>query len=436
VTLNSVQNAYPIATTGPLAPPEPTVPENVYTTWLGITDRQVQEEIEAGTADAFSAVGYAAKVALYNGWNFFTAGFVGRQAERYQATVDGELTDSNYMTASLIDGVTSIAAIAVTGRAASALGGASGGVWTEAAVGAKIGAQFTIIQKGGELGTYTATDYLPGQTGLSVDYARETIIELATSTVAGAGLGFVGPILSRIPRANYKIVWNSPTTNNSLPFRLVEPTIPTKGLKLLGTEADTTGGSILKNAGGTLRAGSIEIHIPESQSMTVADATDWLVQQAAKIPQMLNKIASLREQAIQAVTLKNALVTASRNAMQNTSAAAQLNLTKPIRSFNEMVQARMDEYAGNALYKKVISDAVEEATSLRPVTNPIGCFVAGTLIHTKEGLVPIEKIKVGEWVLSQPQQFPLSILKVYLSGCFLLHREIPTVWYKSHSPRC
>lgn len=30
-------------------------------------------------------------------------------------------------------------------------------------------------------------------------------------------------------------------------------------------------------------------------------------------------------------------------------------------------------------------------------------FVAGTLIHTKEGLRPIEQIKVGDWVLSQPE---------------------------------
>lgn len=29
------------------------------------------------------------------------------------------------------------------------------------------------------------------------------------------------------------------------------------------------------------------------------------------------------------------------------------------------------------------------------------CFSAGTLVHTKEGLVPIEKIKVGDWVLSK-----------------------------------
>jgi len=35
-------------------------------------------------------------------------------------------------------------------------------------------------------------------------------------------------------------------------------------------------------------------------------------------------------------------------------------------------------------------------------TAPV-CFVAGTLVHTKNGLVPIEQIKVGDLVLSQPE---------------------------------
>jgi hypothetical protein len=33
----------------------------------------------------------------------------------------------------------------------------------------------------------------------------------------------------------------------------------------------------------------------------------------------------------------------------------------------------------------------------------VGCFVAGTLVHTKDGLKPIERVKVGDWVLSRPE---------------------------------
>lgn len=32
-----------------------------------------------------------------------------------------------------------------------------------------------------------------------------------------------------------------------------------------------------------------------------------------------------------------------------------------------------------------------------------GCFVAGTLVHTKDGLRPIEEIQEGDWVLSKPE---------------------------------
>lgn len=33
----------------------------------------------------------------------------------------------------------------------------------------------------------------------------------------------------------------------------------------------------------------------------------------------------------------------------------------------------------------------------------IGCFAGGTLVHTKEGLKPIQDIKVGDYVLSKPE---------------------------------
>lgn len=38
--------------------------------------------------------------------------------------------------------------------------------------------------------------------------------------------------------------------------------------------------------------------------------------------------------------------------------------------------------------------------------NNTGGFVAGTLVHTDKGLVPIEQIKVGDWVLTYPDDQP------------------------------
>jgi hypothetical protein len=48
------------------------------------------------------------------------------------------------------------------------------------------------------------------------------------------------------------------------------------------------------------------------------------------------------------------------------------------------------------LSRKIIQAAKQQ-------TQELGCFVAGTLVHTKEGLRPIEEIKVGDYVLSKPE---------------------------------
>ena len=52
--------------------------------------------------------------------------------------------------------------------------------------------------------------------------------------------------------------------------------------------------------------------------------------------------------------------------------------------------------AGDALDRQVIEAAIKQ-------TKEMGCFVAGTLVHTREGLRPIEKIQVGDYVLSKPE---------------------------------
>lgn len=48
-------------------------------------------------------------------------------------------------------------------------------------------------------------------------------------------------------------------------------------------------------------------------------------------------------------------------------------------------------------------DDARLATSLGTVAAPNGGFAAGTLIHTQQGLCPIGQVRVGDWVLSQPE---------------------------------
>ncbi|MDP1609990.1 MAG: polymorphic toxin-type HINT domain-containing protein [Sulfuritalea sp.] len=66
-----------------------------------------------------------------------------------------------------------------------------------------------------------------------------------------------------------------------------------------------------------------------------------------------------------------------------------------------------------------------------------GCFVAGTLVHTDQGLVPIEQLKVGDLVLSQPEQqgerayrkitrtFVHEDQPIWVVKCMLIDGDVP-----------
>jgi hypothetical protein len=92
--------------------------------------------------------------------------------------------------------------------------------------------------------------------------------------------------------------------------------------------------------------------------------------------------------------------------MADAHAALQLSMTVPTRTFDELlVMANKKGLFGNAAYKDVMTQAQQEMKArldLSQMKN-IGCFVAGTVMHTREGLKPIEQIQVGDWVLSKPE---------------------------------
>ena len=87
--------------------------------------------------------------------------------------------------------------------------------------------------------------------------------------------------------------------------------------------------------------------------------------------------------------------------------------TDPIRSFNTEIENIAKTKGGDAKYKALIENLnkesaetrskflTEKAKATKAELDP--CFAAGTLVHTINGLVPIEQIKVGDLVLSKPE---------------------------------
>jgi hypothetical protein len=79
------------------------------------------------------------------------------------------------------------------------------------------------------------------------------------------------------------------------------------------------------------------------------------------------------------------------------------------------------------------TDLLNNAEIKERVKEP--CFVAGTLVHTKEGLRPIEKIKVGDYVLSKPEdgQGELEYKRVVKTMEFEDKETWFVSWYDSDS---
>ncbi len=110
---------------------------------------------------------------------------------------------------------------------------------------------------------------------------------------------------------------------------------------------------------------------------------------------------SLREQAFQAVQIQKDLTLKAREAMEDGNAAMQLNIVDAPKTWDSLLN-ELSTYSGNSKYQQII-DTISKWMEFRPVSGVNGCFIAGTLVHTKTGLVPIEEIKVGDWVLSPPE---------------------------------
>ncbi len=101
-----------------------------------------------------------------------------------------------------------------------------------------------------------------------------------------------------------------------------------------------------------------------------------------------------------------------------------------------MEQSALIKYAGNALYRQITNEAKPEVAEAGLVRTPNACFVAGTLVHTREGMVPIEKIRVGDWVLSQPEGGGEQAYKRVLNTLVFDDKEVYSVDFATKELIC
>jgi hypothetical protein len=97
--------------------------------------------------------------------------------------------------------------------------------------------------------------------------------------------------------------------------------------------------------------------------------------------------------------MQEQIMLAARNSLKDGNAVGTFGLFQPIKSFEQLKDTLDNDGGGDALWKKMI-EASKKNTQREAM---IGCFVAGTLVHTREGLRPIEQIKAGDYVLSKPE---------------------------------
>ena len=74
----------------------------------------------------------------------------------------------------------------------------------------------------------------------------------------------------------------------------------------------------------------------------------------------------------------------------------------PLSEVRQRVSAQNNNLSGDDLDRAVLTELGKlDRNFYTPEAQ--ACFPEGTLVHTRDGLTPIEKIQIGDWVLSKPE---------------------------------
>ncbi|MBC3935567.1 hypothetical protein H8K47_09350 [Undibacterium sp. CY7W] len=146
--------------------------------------------------------------------------------------------------------------------------------------------------------------------------------------------------------------------------------------------------------------GKLIFTTPKAKTKTIIDATKWYREEFSKLAGAIDKDLPIDLQIKEFQQLEEEL-------MQGCSASLlDYDLTSILREAFALPSVdKLKKEIGGAGEKqlKLVLEKLQKLSTDRKWFEPGACFAAGTLVHTKEGLVPIEQIKIGDWVLSKPE---------------------------------
>jgi hypothetical protein len=244
-----------------------------------------------------------------------------------------------------------------------------------------------------------------GKQGEEFDWARVLMTGLV-----GGGLGVAPEIMSAFlkkvgeliqPRnAAEKFINAAPSASNPLSL---EFSMPQGG-----------GRTYVNEVGGTRLAGQTEVRVggrvvfvtPREQSMSLAEAAQWYREQASSIDAVLrDSDLPLELKVKQAYQLRLAQQQGAMNSLYDPELAEEFSNMFRLDSLARMEidLIRGEKLTGDTLYEAMYEKLTTVDDNIRYPDMTGGCFIKGTRVHTREGLKRIEEIKVGDYVLSSPE---------------------------------
>ena len=144
---------------------------------------------------------------------------------------------------------------------------------------------------------------------------------------------------------------------------------------------------------------------PPRESLTLIQSADWYRTQYTKIYSWIDKTLPIEQQAIQFTKFNDLLLKGAKAALLDGRNASLLNAFVPEgrQSFKQLVTLAKakGEGTGQTLSQKIFDDLRNYNVAALREFEAGACFAPGTLVHTQDGLRPIEDIKVGDMVLSK-----------------------------------